>query len=399
MKRILIVDDEPHILAGLRTLLRRYRRKWELVFADGGEAAWKELERQPCDVIVSDLRMPGMDGATLLKRVQAQHPGTVRIILSGSTELETARRAIPFAHQFLAKPCNAEVLENVIDRAYALQALLEHERLQEVIGSLSTLPTVPKVYAALVSALADEKTTAKAVARILEQDMAICAKLLQLVNSAFLRTARRITSIPEAVVFLGLSMVKNLVLSVEVFQAPRNFPTFDGFSLEAMQRHALHTARIATHIAPDKYQAEDAFMAGILHDIGKLILALQLPEYLSEVLTATRNGNRALHRWEQELAGVSHAEIGGYLLGLWGLPYAIVEAVANHHDPKRVPQQGFDVLAAVHVADFLAHETQHTTVGSRALPRDPFDVTYLEALGVTDRLDAWRRFASGQHHA
>ena len=391
MKRILFVDDETRILDGLRDLLRRHRRKWDMVFASGGETALEEIERAHFDVIVSDMRMPGIDGATLLRQVQEEHPGIVRIVLSGHTELESALRAVPVAHQFLTKPCNPAVLENVIERACNLQTLVGDDVVRRVVGKLEKLPSLPRVYTALTRALVDEQTGAADVARIIEQDMAMCAKVLQLVNSAFFGIGRRITNIEQAVTYLGFNMIKNLTLSVDVFEMG-HYPTFAGFSIESVQRHSVLTASLATQIlAEDKRQAEDAFMAGMLHDVGKLVLALELPDHVREIASRAREARQPVCRMEEEFAGVTHAEIGGYLLGLWGLPYPVVEAVANHHEPSRVPQRGLDVLAAVHISDALANEA--------AVPEDlawsyaPVAAEYLESFGLTEKIGSWRKLA------
>lgn len=146
MKRVLFVDDEPNILEGLRTLLRRHRRQWEMTFAVGGPAALELLKTENFDVVVSDMRMPEVDGAALLAHVQRQQPRTVRIVLSGHTELEAALRAIPVAHQFLSKPCDAAELENVVERACALQSLVEDPKIRQAVGGIQQLPALPRVY-------------------------------------------------------------------------------------------------------------------------------------------------------------------------------------------------------------------------------------------------------------
>lgn len=388
MRKILFVDDEPRVLEGLQSLLRRHRRKWDMAFALGGEAALKLLQTQVFDVLVTDMRMPGIDGVQLLRYAQREHPKTVRIVLSGYMELQATLEAMPVAHQFLSKPCDAQELENVIERASNLQSLMDDERLRQVLGKIEKLPTQPRVYNQLQQAVADENTRVNHIAGIVEQDIAICAKLLQLVNSAFFRLARRITSIEEAVTYLGFNMVKNLVLSLEVFQKAEHL---EDFSIETLQRHALQTAAMAKRIVGGREQADDAFMAGMLHDIGHLILAMELPEMLSRSVALADRESLPIYLAEQQLMGVSHAEIGGYLLGLWGLPHPIIEAVANHHLPGRVPQRGFDVLAALYVADHLVHEATEPE-GSC----EPIDPEYLETLGVGERLEAWRAMAGSQ---
>ncbi|RMG06827.1 MAG: HDOD domain-containing protein [Planctomycetota bacterium] len=385
-KRVLFVDDEPRVLEGLRNRLRKQRKKWDMVFAEGGERALEELARAPCDVVVSDMRMPGMDGATLLARVQEEHPDAVRIVLSGYAELEAAVRAVRVAHQFLSKPCEAEVLVSTVERACNLQALLGEERIRQVVGRMASLPPLPEAYAELSRVLADEDAGIKDVARVVEGDVALSAKLLQLVNSAFFRRNRRITSIEQAAAHLGIMTLRNLVLQVEVFER-REVPAVPGFSAEDLQRHSLLVGGLAAKIVPA--QRDDAFLAGMLHDVGKLVLACELPETFAADLAACPPGG-SLAAVEVERHGVGHAEVGGYLLGLWGLPYTVVEAVANHHHPGRVPEHhALDVLGAVHVANALAHEV------AGGAPADArLDTDYLERHGLAGDLARWREVAA-----
>ncbi len=390
MKRVLFVDDEPNILEGLRNLLRRHRRKWEMTFAVGGPAALELLKTENFDVIVSDMRMPEVDGAALLAHVQRQQPRTVRIVLSGHTELEAALRAIPVAHQFLSKPCDAAELENVVERACSLQSLVEDPKIRQAVGGIQQLPALPRVYHRLTQALAEDRTEAPEVAALLQQDMTICAKLLQIANSAFFRLARRITNVQEAVRYLGFAMVRNLVLTIEVFRPGTQLAAF---SFETLQQHSLRVAGLAREIVADRFQADDAFMAGMLHDIGKLVLASRLPELSRRAMEKSRRNRLPPWQTERELLGISHAEVGAYLLGLWGLPYPIIEAAAYHHQPRSVTPHAFDALAAVHVADGLVHETSPSAEG---LPAEPLDEAYLAALGVLDELESWRALAKAQ---
>jgi HD-like signal output (HDOD) protein len=389
MKRILFVDDDPNVLSGLQRMLRPRRTEWEMAFAPGPEAALTALSESPFDVIVSDMRMPGMDGAMLLARVQAEHPEIVRIVLSGHTELEAAMRAVPVAHQFLCKPCDADILKAVIERAFDLRALLENETVRATVASMDKLPSVPRLYAALTKALADPESSVDDIATIVQGDVGMCAKLLHLTNSAFFGQSRAVTNVHRAVALLGTRTVKNLVLGVEMFSAfPGNAD--DGRFFEALQDHALRSARIAARLLPDKAQSDDAFMAAMLHDIGQLILRTRLREpFIAAVAEADRTG-RPLHAIEREACGVTHAEVGAYLLGLWGLPYPILQAVAYHHAPAATGSRGFDVAAAVHVANVLQHEQDAPRTG---VPPEPFDPAWLAALGVTDRLPQWRAAA------
>ena len=293
-RRILFVDDEPNVLEGLRDLLRRHRNRWDMVFLGGGQEAIDELTRSKFDILISDMRMPGVDGATLLGYAQEHHPEVVRIVLSGYTEMDAALRAVPVAQQFLTKPCKPDELENVVERATQLQSLISNDAVRSIIGRIQKLPSLPQTYSKLLHVLGNEKSGVTDVARVLEEDMAMCAKLLQLVNSAFFGLGREITNIQQAVVFLGFSMVRNLVLTAEVFEGHRT-PTTAGFSFSDLERHAQLTAAIATRMLPTRRVAEDAFVAAILHDIGKLVLASELPEEYEKAIALSASHAAPLH--------------------------------------------------------------------------------------------------------
>lgn len=386
MKRILFVDDEPKILQGLERMLRGKRQEWAMTFAPGGEEALKELEKSAFEVIVSDMRMPRVDGATLLKTAQDRYPQVVRIVLSGYAEMETALRAVPVAHQFLAKPCEAQTLEDVINRACNLRDLLSDRLLIEALGKIDHLPVLPRIYQSLIKALSQPDMSIKEIAAIVEQDMAISAKVLQLVNSAFFSLPRRVTSVANAVSYLGLNMLKNLALSVEVFRAFQGRKEPPGFSFEELQKHAFQTASIAKAMFEDKQKAEDAFIAGMLHDIGKLILLAFLPTQFEQVLKETQEQGKPWEVVEKQKYGITHAEIGAYLLGMWGLPYPIIEAVAYHHEPRRVTQRQFDILTAVYAANLLAQP-------AGANFEDVVDSDYLTGLDVAGRIPLWKEMA------
>ena len=385
-RRILFVDDEPHILSGLKRTLRTHRSIWDMNFVDSGEAALKTIDDEPVDVVVSDMRMPGIDGATLLKKVQGKSPRTVRIILSGHSDLEASMRSACVSHQFLSKPCDADELKSVVDRACQLEELLRDPSLRSELGEVVELPVIPKVYRELVEALGEPEVDIARVGEIVGQDQAISAKILQLVNSSFFGIRREISNVEEATTYLGITTIRDLVLSAEVFKQFEGGVKVPGFSLEAEQEHSLLTSRIARSLLDDKRLADQAFISGMLHDVGKLVMSTQLPDKLSEIIAEGGGKTEPFCDVEQRCMGTGHAEIGAYLLGLWGMPYPVVEAVAHHHQPSRVAgQTEFGVLPAVHVAQALAREIATGNFDGKDL-----DQELLSELGVADRIPEWR---------
>jgi HD-like signal output (HDOD) protein/CheY-like chemotaxis protein len=402
MRRILFVDDDPNILQGLQRVLRSQRDRWEVAFAQGGEAALAMLDATPFDVVVSDMRMPGMDGAALLACVREKYPEVVRFILSGQSDLNAAYRAVTVAHQVLGKPCDPGALQIAIDRACNLRTVLSNEPLCRTIGSVRELPALPRTYLELTKALGETDVALDRVARIVEQDVAIAAKLLQLVNSAFFGVSQVVTSVRRAVSFLGVDVLKSLVLSIGVVRAFEHAGVTGGFSVEQFESHAYLTAKIADMLPTARPIKDATSLAALLHDVGKLVLAAKMPAHFTRVWAAAREQGRPLYEVEQELMGVTHAEIGAYLLGLWGLPWLVVEAVAHHHTPARVPEQGFDALAAVYIANILALECISTSSDGSdevRLPAPEFDGPYLESLGVSSQIAEWRTEAQAIHRS
>ncbi len=396
MKRILFVDDEPNVLEALRGLLRKQRKHWEMAFVGGGEEALSELLAGPYDVIVSDMRMPGMDGATLLRRVQQDYPHIVRIVLSGQTEQEISRRMVHIAHQFLAKPTDGRELQQVIEHACRLQELLEHPALRQISAQLGRLPAKPVLYSRLVQVLENPNSSMADAAAVIEKDAATSAMMLQLVNSALFGVPQRVGDIKTAVSYLGLEMVKTLALSVEMRHTQGAAPPCPGFDPEQVQQHGLLAARISRRLLPDRLHGQDAFSAAMLKDIGALVLHTRLGDPFGRMVQQARDSRRPITEVETEALGLSHAELGAYLLSIWGLPYTIVEAVAHHHCPQRAGSTTFDTVCAVHVGTALAEEMMPADGDRHVGSGIGLDLGLIERLGLSDQLPTWRQIAADE---
>ncbi|MEI9941869.1 MAG: response regulator [Pseudomonadota bacterium] len=385
MNRVLFVDDEPMVLEALRNALRGKRKEWDMVFNSSAVLALQELERTPVDVIVSDMRMPEMDGAEFLSRASKVCPGATRIILSGQMEESALARAAVTAHRYLTKPCaNAQLCE-CIRRAMELRALLGNEQLRACVGGIESLPSVPSVYRALSEALLADLASPETIANIVQKDVGISAKLLQLVNSAFFGLPRQTTSLPQAVHYLGLATIRSLVLSHSVFaQLGQGNAAF----AEEGHEHALACAGLARQLMKRGPEAELAFTAGLLHDVGSLVLASRLPREYALICECAEATGRPLHVVEHERLGVSHADVGAYLLGLWGLPHEVLDIVAFHHAPwtESLP---LDAASAVRLAEAICLEA---TAGAHGLPlhaeRPPDG--WIERMGVASEVRAAR---------
>jgi len=389
-KRILFVDDEPRLLEGLQRTLRSMRQEWEMRFAGSGQEALEYLSKEPVDVIVSDMLMPGMDGAQLLIEVMKRHPQIARIVLSGHSEEETILKSVRPAHQYLAKPCDAETLKSLLMSACALRDLLAEESIKRIVSSMDSIPSLPSLYAEIIEELRSPNASIQKVGTIVSKDMGMTVKILQLVNSAFFGPRRHVSSPAQAVSLLGLDTIKALVLSGHIF-TQLDSPKATGLSLERLWRHSFLTGILAKAIAREEkleqLLVDDSFIAGLLHDLGKPILAINFPERYGEIQRVAKEKNLCLSEAESAIMGATHSEVGAYLAGLWGLPDPIVEGLAFHHYPAKCRGQGFSLLLAVHVANVLEHQ-EDSSDGEQTKPQINSD--YLSRLGMINRLAVWQ---------
>ncbi|MEO7860553.1 MAG: response regulator [Nitrospirales bacterium] len=393
MKQLLFVDDESKLLDGLKRSLRPMRHEWNMTFVTSGAAALKTLEQAPFDVIISDMRMPEMDGAQLLTEVQQRYPQIIRIVLSGQSDQEMIYQSIGATHRYLAKPCESEVLKTTVMRACALQDLLGNDSLRRLVTGMQQIPSQPTLYAEVRREAESKSASLKAIGALISKDLGMTAKILQLVNSAYFGFYGRVATAEQAVNLLGVDTVQALVLTVHAFS---HFASTQGsqFNIGHLWEASTQTGAIARAIAKAEQATalmiDEAYTAGLLHDVGTLVLAANLPTRYDGILKTAHE--RGVHLWEaerQELEA-THADVGAYLLGLWGLDDPIVEAVACHHHPSNCAGKIFSPLTAVHVANVLQQELSQQARGD--VPSQ-IDVTYLDTLHMTDRLPRWREVA------
>jgi putative nucleotidyltransferase with HDIG domain len=400
VKRVLFVDDEQNLLDGLRRMLRPQRNAWQMAFAIDGPAALDLLAREPYDVVVSDMRMPGMDGAALLAIVCDRYPAAIRIILSGYTELEASVRAVPVAHQFLQKPCDATVLRRTIEQQMGLVDRFDSRQIGELVGSLRALPSAPRTYQQLRDAVAEPRPSIDRLADVVASDVGISARILHLANSAFFGQRHDVADIKTAVTYLGTDILTQLVLTVEIFRSFQPATPIPGFSIERFQRHCHLTGAIAERLATASVAPHAWVVPGLLHDVGKLVLADRDPVRFGRAQAIAVAEARPAYTVEEELFGHSHAEIGAYLLSLWGLAAPVVEAVANHHHPERAGTDVQQVSAAIYLANRLAHLHDGTSDATGASPTrgalesESINPEMLAVLGGEPMLATWRAMAA-----
>ena len=376
MIRIVFVDDEPNVIQAMRRTMHCMRNEWDMEFVSSGPEALQCLAKNPADVIVSDMRMPGMDGWQLLAEVKKLYPQTVRLVLSGYAEPGAIMRLVGTAHQYMAKPGDSEILKTAIAQTHLMRRLLSSDEIALMVGNVGTLPSFPKAFQEISSCLKQPSATVTEAARIIGRDVAMTANIMKLVNSAFFGARRHVSSVDRAVAFLGLDTLTALVLGHGLFQSGGSNAT------EALWTHSLRTAiaarAIALHERLPAPRVDEAFLTGMLHDVGRVVFATRLSETDGSDLSASADTKMQVDK--------HHAEVGAYLLGLWGFPSHIVAAVALHHTPAQRADAGFDLTAIVHVADRLVHRE----LGGNLEPQEfGIEPGLLESLGLAEHLPQW----------
>ena len=387
--RILFVDDEPSMLRVLKMGMRSMTTSWDMEFASSGEEALELIGQRKFDAVVTDMRMPGINGAQLLNHVLRLQPQTIRIILSGYSDLREVVNCVGLTHQFLEKPCSLDDLKNCLKRVTLVKSRLAQETLCELTASLKNLPSLPELYLEIADALQSPTASAQRIAEIASQDPSLSAKLLQLSNSAYFGFSRKVFTVAEAVQLLGVSVIQSLAMAVPIFSSfYRN--KCPNFPIDQIWDHSAQTGalarRIFSHHLGDSQLAEQAFCAGILHDLGKIILADCLPEQYSAVLKESHATRTPLVEVERKHFQATHAEVGAYLLALWELPIPLVEAVANHHHPHRCGTEEICLAGVIHIANAL----QHSQAIHPEIIASSVDTDYLKHVGLDRQFETWR---------
>jgi HD-like signal output (HDOD) protein len=382
MIRILFVDDETRILDGVRRGMYCMRAEWHMRFAESGAVALRELADEPADVVVSDMRMPGMDGAQLLSEVMRLYPGIVRVILSGQAEPESIVRATRTAHQYLSKPCDALALKAAITRTQTLKAILSNDRLAAIVGSVDALPSPPRAYQELLACLRNPACKVGDVVGIIRRDVAMTAKVVKLANSGFFGLRNPVETVERAVDLVGMDAISSLVLGQQLFQSEGSISVPD-FAIERLGQHSFEVAAwarmVALHEGAPLALADAAFLAGVLHDVGRLVFASRRAPDAPDARQAWLKDTNA----QME---AHHAEVGGYLLGLWGFTDAIVEAVVYHHTPSRSADTALGLSGLLHIGDLLAHRSDAREQNG---PQRALEPGYLEGLGLAEHWSDW----------
>ncbi len=363
--RVLFVEDHPEATHHIKKALTGFV-PWEFDFAVTSQQAMALMANHTYAVMVTSVR----DSVDLIRRVRDFHPNVARILRSAEDEDEARLRALFVSHQVVEADIELGKLVGVIAQAADLELMIHDEGLRKLVGRVEHLPSQPKVYARLVQMLKRSDANFRAVGQVVQNDVAIATEIIRVANTPFFSRGRAVTNVIDAVGRLGTRTVRDLVLAHEVFSAVATGP--NQAIVEKIHRHSVDVAVAARSLVSRPRDRDDAFLAGLLHDVGRLVVVSQLPA-ASPVVDS--DGDLEL---EQSVIGVTHAELGAYLVGLWGLPYSVLWAAASHHEEEVVGEGALDVAAAVYVAEQVLSEQEEMAVPGFAMWRQ----TAHEALGM-----------------
>jgi len=382
--RVLFVDDEPSIRGIYQMLDSFLGEEFTVQTAGGGDEALELMTKSSYDVVISDLTMPKMTGVEFLTEVANRSPASARVVVSGYVDEMSIAKCCLVGHRYFIKPFDPIALTTLIQNLSQTKKLTLSKKVQILIGRIGALPCPSETFLQLTNALNSNLSSMGDVSGIVSQDPSLTAKILQVVNSAQFGGSRKIGSVTEAVQIIGLELVRALMLGFQVFKF-YELKDPAGISLGNLWKHCLRTAITARRLCeleglPSK-MCGDAFTVGLLHDIGKLILASNAPDEFRTAWDKAAQENIPLYEAELAIFGATHAQIGAYLLRLWGLPESIVTPVQMHHSLTRADYNMLTPALMVHFAQCL-------TRPENAVPKWHFD--FIRELGMDERMADWR---------
>ena len=358
---------------------------YEVFTMTSGHEALKSLQNNPVDIVVSDLVMPEMNGQEFMTAVAREHPESMRIIISAHEDQLTVAQCLMFGHRYFSKPFDLKNLANILKRICRLKHQVGSEKLKRVVTGLGALPTPPRLYLRLTQAVNSPYSSLEEISAIVHEDPGLTLKLLQIANSAYFGVARKILTPMEAVQIVGLEILRAVVLCVHAFKFYQE-KSFQSISTSELWNHSVRVASNARKLARYEHLSEsaceEAFVSGLLHDIGKLVMAANADTDYQVVMDRSRNEGTPVDQVEWEIFGATHAQVGAYLLGLWGLPEPVVSTVELHHSLEQIGSAGFSPAAAIHIAQFLERSPNRVS---------QLDTRSLRQIGVDNRISEWER--------
>jgi len=392
MNSVLFVDDEPLMRELYTNLANVLGPDFQIRTVSGGTEALEVLATQSVDIIVSDLSMPQMAGGEFLTTVERLYPETMRVVISGVGDELAVARCLMYGHRYFQKPLQLKEIADLVRRISRHGKVLRSDRVKKIVGRSDVLPTPPETYLRLTELLQNANSPLEEVARIIESDPGLTARLLQVVNSAAFGYGGKLSTVEDAVQVAGVEVVRSLLLALQARSFAENrlknkqlLNTFWQHSIETGARCRLLARAERLNLT----EQETCFTAGLLHDVGKLVLAASEEKIYGDlVAAAVRDGVPVFER-ELDVYGATHADIGAYLLGLWGLPDTIIHPVERHHNLGADRGRGFTPVLCVHLAQNLLPTARRA---------EKVNLQFLQECGLQARLPQWEEALENNEH-
>lgn len=396
--KILFIDDQENVLQSLKLSLRSMRGEWDMSFAQSGQEGLSMFEQIWPDVVVTDMRMPSMDGAVVLKDIQKLKPDVGKIILSGYSDKDTVIKNMQLANEYLSKPCKTCDLVEAINNTLKANTMIENETIKNIVAEIETIPSSPDTYSKLINVLSKDDSTPEEIGTIISQDIALSTILMRIVNCAFFSFPTQAQNITHAVKMLGQQTLLNIIRASHLFE---NIESFENprMSISMLWGHSLRVAQFAKTIALDSGLSEslhnDCFMAAMFHDIGKFILASRMEREFSEIITMVQKEQCPVNIAEQRILGTTHADIGAYLLARWGFSHSQISIIRSHHDESVVTAETPTPQMVLFIANCMDHELVHLR---ERFNRNSFDFILGSNTVLQSRIDSWRSLCHNNMH-
>lgn len=396
--KILFIDDHENILQSLRLSLRSMRHEWEMSFAASGTAGLDMFQQVWPDVVVTDMRMPDIDGSHVLRDIQKRKPDVGKIILSGYSDKETVIRNLQLANAYLSKPCKTQDLITAIRNTLRANEIILNPRIKNIIAEIETIPSNSAVYERLVDELENDNSSPGLISEIISQDIALSSNIIRIINCTFFNFPKQVSSIEHAVEMLGSQTLLNIIKSSQLFEKFKEFENSE-ISIRLLWDHSLRVARFAKLIAASSDLPEpscnDCVTASMFHDIGKFIFASKMRHEFSEVIAMVKNENCTVDTAERCILGVTHAEVGAYLLGRWGFSHEQISILRSHHDAGVMVTHAVTPQMVLYAADRMDHELVRI--------QDRFDRHDLDFVNgfpefLQSRINDWRTLCQNNIH-
>ncbi len=320
--RILFVDDEPMILTGLRNGLRRHCARWDMIFAANASEALDHLASADVAVLVSDMRMPGMDGGALMETVREHDPRVIRILLTGYADADAMASVSAVAHQILRKPCPLATIALTLERGCRLHAVLHDPSTARIAAECVAIAPPPHLYADVARVLAYPELPGADITASLANDPDTCARVLALCTPSF-GFDRAYTTPADAVLQLGPELVGPLALAVHMWAAMEGL--VEPRTLRAAQLHGLAIARLARPF--DRASASDTLTCCLVHAFGKLLLEQRDPTTYAAVVARAAATSTPQSAVELEVFGTTHGRLVASTLANWGIALPVLDAL------------------------------------------------------------------------